>query len=396
MAFRRPADGSLLKLAPIRWLVLLTSMGFTSFFLTLASLPYWAVQGGSSVSAAGLVTTLMLVTTVLSQLTVPSLVTRFGSTNILVLGVLLLTVPASAYLLSSELPWLLVVSAVRGVGFAMVTVITVMLLGSLAPQGRRSEAVGLHGLAVNLPNLVALPVGVALTLGDRFALVTALASAPALVTLFWKRLSSDLEVGSTGGDSPSATLGARHAIKPVIAPALLLLLVCIAVAGYMTFLPIELDDSGRAAAALLVFGVTALVVRWRVGVIADQVGLHYLLPAALLAAALGMLVVGLALLGSSTWLLMVGSAIGGVGYGGIQNLTLVAAFARAGADGIMSASAVWNMSFDTGLAIGALVVGLVAGAGAGIPATYVGCAVALAFAVPLARAAVPSRWRAPR
>jgi predicted MFS family arabinose efflux permease len=393
MVGRRSGEGSLLRLAPIRWLVLLTSMGFTSFFLTLASLPYWAVEGGSSVSAAGLVTTLMLLTTVLVQLTVPSLVLRLGSTNVMVLGVLLLTIPASAYLLSASLPWLLVVSAVRGAGFAMVTVITVMLLGSLAPPGRRSEAVGLHGLAVNLPNLVAVPVGVALTLAGQFAIVTALASAPALVALCWKRLSRDLRVSATGGSAAQSVHGARHAIRPVLAPALILLFVCVAVSGYVTFLPIELDDSRRASSALLVFGLTALVVRWRIGVLADRVGLSYLLPAAVLATAVGMLAVGLALPASHTWLLMVGSAVAGVGYGGIQNLTLVASFVRAGSNGAMSASAVWNISFDTGLAVGAVVIGVIADAGVGIPGTYVACAVALVLAVPLARAAVPSRWR---
>jgi predicted MFS family arabinose efflux permease len=392
MAVGSSSNGSLLRLAPIRWLVLLTLMGFTSFFVTLASLPYWAVQGGASVSAAGLVTTVMLGATVLVQLTVPSLVARFGPTNILVLGVLLLTVPASAYLLSADLPWLLAVSAVRGAGFAMVTVVTVILLGLLAPQGRRSQAVGLHGLAVSLPGLIALPIGVALTLADRFVLATTLASAPALVALFTKRLATDLAVSGP----PAAESGAqqaRQAIRPVIAPALVLLLVCVAVSGYVTFLPIELDDSDRASVAVLVFGATALVARWRVGVIADRVGLQYLLPGSVLAAAMGIVVVGLALMGSSTWLLMVGSAVCGAGYGGTQNLTLVAAFARAGPAGIMSASALWNMSFDTGVAVGAVVVGLVAGAGPGVPGTYVACGIVLALAVPVASAAAPSRWR---
>jgi predicted MFS family arabinose efflux permease len=49
-------------------------------------------------------------------------------------------------------------------------------------------------------------------------------------------------------------------------------------------------------------------------------------------------------------------------------------------------SAVWNASFDTGTAVGALVLGLVA-AGVGLPWTYVLVAGVLLLTLPLARVA---------
>jgi len=64
--------------------------GFTSFCLTLASLPTWAVQGGASRATAGLVTTVMLVTTVVTQALVPAMIIRLGSGPALALGLLLL------------------------------------------------------------------------------------------------------------------------------------------------------------------------------------------------------------------------------------------------------------------------------------------------------------------
>jgi predicted MFS family arabinose efflux permease len=120
-------------------------------------------------------------------------------------------------------------------------------------------------------------------------------------------------------------------------------------------------------------------------VLADRFGTRLLLPLALLVSAAGLGAVALGLAAGAGWVLA-GSALFGAGYGAVQNLTLLAAFARAGAGGATAASAMWNASFDAGTAIGALALGLVA-AGLGLPWTYVLVAGALLVTLPLARVA---------
>jgi predicted MFS family arabinose efflux permease len=83
---------------------------------------------------------------------------------------------------------------------------------------------------------------------------------------------------------------------------------------------------------------------------------------------------------------LVGAAVFGAGFGAVQNLTLLAAFARAGEHGTTSASSVWNAAFDAGTAAGALALGVLA-AGIGLAWTYVLVGALLAAAVPLATAA---------
>ncbi len=58
------------------------------------------------------------------------------------------------------------------------------------------------------------------------------------------------------------------------------------------------------------------------------------------------------------------------GFGAMQNLTLLAAFARAGRAATTTASAMWNTAFDAGMAVGALALGFLA-AGIGLDWTYV-------------------------
>lgn len=378
---------SLWRVPAIRQLVALTLLGFTSFFLTLASLPSWAVAGGTSPGSAGLVTAVMMTSTVIVQAAVPALVTRLGVARVLALGLVLLGAPAPFYLVSQELAWLLVISTVRGCGFAVLTVLGAAMAERVAPPSRHGEAIGIYGLAIAAPSLLAVPAGAALTLSGRFGWVAVLAAAPVLalpLVRMLARAGADHD-GARAAITPGSP---RAAIAAVASPSIVLLAVTLAGSGLVTFLPIERPNGSLASAALLVFGVTGAVSRWRVGVLADWFGSRLLFPSSLCAAAAGLLGIASGLLSGASApeavLVLAGAAVFGAGYGAVLNLSLLVAFARAGRGNATTASAVWNASFDIGLGAGALAVGAVASAGLGLPWTYTGCAVLLLLTVPLA------------
>src|SRR5699024_2115069 len=143
-------------------------LDFTNFFATLSALPSCAARSGVLVGVAGTVTTAMLTCSVVVQLLVPSFVNRYSIVAVLIFVVISLGAPSPLYLFSQDLWWLLVVSVLRGAGFAVLTVLGATFTARIAPPGRRGETIGLYGLAIAVPNLVALPVGVALTLNGHF------------------------------------------------------------------------------------------------------------------------------------------------------------------------------------------------------------------------------------
>ena len=163
----------------------------------------------------------------------------------------------------------------------------------------------------------------------------------------------------------------------------MLFVVTLAGGGLVTFLPIERPDGALATTALLLFGVTGALTRWRAGLLADRFGSGRGLTVAVAGRGRGRDAAhGRRARAGAGWILL-GAALFGAGYGAAQNLTLLAAFARAGAGGTTSASAMWNVAFDAGTAVGALVLGLVA-AGIGLDWTFVVVAAALVAVVPVA------------
>jgi predicted MFS family arabinose efflux permease len=255
------------------------------------------------------------------------------------------------------------------------------LAAQVAPPERRGEAIGLYGLAIAVPNLIAVPAGVALVLDGHIGWVAWLAASPVLGAFLVPVLMRS--TAPQPGPGPAGTR--RAAMRAALAPSLVLLVVTLAGGGLVTFLPIERPDGVVATVALLVLGLTGAVTRWRAGLLADRLGGGRLLPLALVASAVGMVLTAVGLWAGPVWVVL-GAAVFGAGYGAAQNLTLLAAFARAGEGGTTTASAMWNIAFDAGTAIGALALGILA-AGIGLDWTYVVVAGLLAAAVPLASAA---------
>ncbi|WP_448638229.1 MFS transporter [Geodermatophilus sp. URMC 63] len=370
---------SLWRLPAMRALVGATSLGFASYCLTLASLPAYAVAGGASPDTAGVVTAVFLLVTVAVQSAVPALTARLGLGPVLAAGMLALGAPAPLYVVDDGVLWLSAVSAVRGAGFAVLTVLGATLSAQVAPPERRGESIGLYGLAIAVPNLVAVPAGVALVLDGHTAVLSWLAAAPVLALPLVAVLAR--AVPWQGGAGTSSRAAARAAL----APSAVLFVVTLAGGGLVTFLPIERPDGVLATVALLVFGIAGALTRWRAGLLVDRVGTGRLLPSTLLLGAAGMAVVAVGL-PTGDAVVLLGAALFGGGYGAVQNLTLVTAFARAGEGGTTAASALWNASFDAGTALGALVLGVVA-AGAGLSWTYLLVTAVLVAALPVARAA---------
>lgn len=382
---------SLLRSRPVATLVLISLLGFTGFCFTLSALPTWAVQGGAGVGAAGTVTAVLLLSTVLGQLAVPWWTTRFGAGRVMAVGLLALGAPAPFYALSHDLRWLLALSVVRGVGFAILTVVGTLLTFALAPPGRHGEAVGLYGIAIAVPNLLAIPAGVALTQAGWFPWAAVLAGAPVLaVPLAWSlhAVAGPARPAAERSGPDAAGAGRWSAVAAVLSPSVVLLAVTVAVGGVLTVLPIERPDGQLAAAAVLLLGLTGAVTRWRVGALRDRVRGAWLLPTTVAVSGVGaaLLAVGLGL-GSgagATVAVLVGAAVFGAGQGAVQNLTLVDAFALAGPERASTASAVWNVGFDAGTGLGAVAVGALSATALGFPLTMGVCAAVVACTLPLA------------
>lgn len=355
-------------------------------------LPLWATAGGAGPGAAGSVTGVFMAATVVSQLGVPRVLRAIGHRRALVLGCFALGLPAAVLPLSPELPLLVAVAVVRGVGFGLLTVTGAALVADLVPVAQRGRATGIYGVAVGVPQLVLLTGGVGAwaTLGPTPVLlagaVAPLIALPALRFLP-RRLpaSSPAEAPARGEVPPDRGELARRSAGPWAVMA-----VCAAAAGgVITVLPLT-GETTLAALALFVLTAAQLAGRSLSGELVDRTGRAGLVtPVALAAVAVGAGLVALGVgaaagpAGACWGWVLIGAAGVGAGFGAAQNDTLVTLFARAGPARTGAASSVWNTAYDSGTGLGATVLAAVLG-GVGASASFVVAGAACLLVLPVA------------
>lgn len=335
-------------------LLLLASLGaFTGFFLLLSVVPLYTVRIGSQTSGAGFVTGVLMLATVATQLVTPWLLDRLGYRFVLALGLMLLGVPALLFVWAAGLPSILGATLLRGVGFGLVTVVGAALIAELVPEGRRGAGIGLYGLSVGLPNILALPLGVWLVgVVGYDPVFIAGALAPLLVLP-----AALFVIAPAPEDSDESTGRLTGLLDGRLARLFVIFFGATLASGVVvTFLPLAVSG-GVASAALFSLATTTTAARWLAGVFGDRFGARRLLFPGVLATGLGIL--------TPAWtenavLLVAGMALFGAGFGTLQNITLVLMFERVEARNYGSVSAIWNIAFDAGTGFGAAALGLVA------------------------------------
>ena len=373
-------------------LALATFATFVGFQLLLSVVPLYAGSDGGS-SGAGLATAAFMLSTVLTQIRMPRLMERFGYRTTLMAGMLFLGIPAFFYPVARELAPILAVTLLRGVGFGIVTVVFAALVVELAPPGRRGEALGVFGVAIALPTVFCNSLGLWLVDHSGYG-IAFLAGGAAPLVGFVVALGLPWDPPRRGGEEGGGA-GFLEGLRrgPLVRLFLLFAASTSATGVLVTFLPLAVPGTGlySSAAALLIFGLTSTASRWWAGRFGDRRDPHHLLAPGLLASALGM-----AALPQGGPVLLGGAMLFGGGFGLLQSSTLLLTMQRVAESERGLGSALWNVSFDAGTGVGALLFGFLIGGSGFSVAFYLSSALLAASLILVALDRPPLPLRTPK
>lgn len=349
-------------------LLVVTFLAFVNYAALLSVVPMWASFGGAASLAVGSTTGVMMGATIVTQLAAVVVFKLLRLGQMMVIGAVLLGAPTPLYIVSADITWIMVVTVVRGVGFALVVMSGATLVADLAKAGRLSSSASLYGTAAALPNLGALAGGVwiAETWGFHF--------------VFWGAgmaclLGAVLAIGLPPEARGAFTLATLSDVRRIAPPIGLFLLTAASFGAATTFLPISGPSAGQVSLALLIASGALVMGRLGAGVLGDRIAPGRLLFLSVLLVAAGLALTSAAIRDAPS-LLPFGAALLGAGFGACQNDSFVATVHRLGPARTGTASTVWNMAYDGGLGLGAVALGWIIGS-----TGYAGAFLALALGV---------------
>ncbi|MCF4167376.1 MFS transporter [Zavarzinia compransoris] len=375
------------------WLLFLAnffSFMALEFCFPVVSLLIGDLGGGSA--AMGVAMAAMVGAALAARVVGGRLAGRFGLKAIAVAAMIFEGVALILQLVAQEVGLVLVARTVFGIGYGLSTTALNAWVLAAVPNERMGRAVGLFGIGTTFA-MVAGPFAGFIVYVDWGGNTANAGIALAMVAV---ALAVVLPAAETRAAKGAAATGAGPArverrgrpgagVRPA-APVAAIMLMSLCYGTTMSFLPVYAVSLGIADAGVyfLVQALAAVVVRYPAGHVQDRRGLrHVLVPGFLFAAGGYAVLAGL----EGTVGLFAAAALFGAGFGIVEPAVqawMVMIFPKT--EGARANGLFFN-AFDTGMAIGALAVGLLAGF-VGFSWLFAAGAVLLAGAALLSTAAV--------
>lgn len=336
---------------------------FVAFYGLLTSLPIYVVDDlGQSTVDAGLIVTIFLLSAIVIRPFSGKLLEDFGKKRVLMVSMILFTISSFMYLWVHHFTLLLVLRFVHGIWFSIATTATGAIAADIVPIKRRGEGLGYFAMSMNLAVVcgpfIALTLIQATSFTVLFLVLASLITFGVMITAFSKIKESKPKTSEskTKKRMEFSDLLDRKAL-PVALVGSLVALTYSSVISFISTYANELDLLDAASFFFVVFAVVMIASRPFSGRLFDTKG-----PNIVIYPALGFFMIGLLLLSitHSTFMFLLAGAFIGLGYGTIVPCLQTLAIQSTDRHRSGHATATFFTLFDTGIATGSFILGLIA------------------------------------
>lgn len=334
---------------------------FTVFYALLTYVPLYVLEDlNGTVAEGGLATTVFLVSAIIMRLGAGMILDKFGNKEVLVFSVLMFAVSTILYLFVSTLPALLLLRFFHGIWFSLLTTVAGAIAADIIPAERRGEGMGYYAIAMNLAvvagpfiALTMQPLATSQMIYGVFSVIMVIGFLCALMVQVNKvpkqpssmrrlTIHNFLEVKSM----PIASVG---------------FLISFAYASIITFISVYAASLGLLQTAsffFVVFAVAMLLVRPFIGRIFDGKGPDYVIIPSIAIFALGLFTLSIT---ETPGMLLLSGALVGLGYGTLLPSFQTLAIQAADKHRSGYATGTFFAFYDSGIAVGAVALGAMAG-----------------------------------
>ncbi|SFE62433.1 MFS transporter [Alteribacillus iranensis] len=334
---------------------------FTIFYTLLTALPLYVVQDlGKTEVQGGLAGTAMLLSAIIVRPLAGKFVEQFGKKNVLTVTVLLFTATTAGYIWADGFTSLIILRFIHGLFFGVLTTATPVIAAHVIPEKKQGEGLGYFTMAMNVAVVAGPFLGLSLIQFVSFEtlfIILSIAMTAGILCLFGVTVKED---NVRTPKKKKQSFSVEEYIEWKAAPvALMSGLVAFAYAGILSFISTyatNLNMESMSSYFFLIFAVTMLLSRPFMGRLFDTRGPKIVIIPSLVIFASGLALLSVA---HAPLLFLVAAGLIGVGYGAILPCTLSIAVQSSSRERNGQSTATYFMLYDTGIAAGSYVLGVV-------------------------------------
>jgi MFS family permease len=335
---------------------------FLSFYILLVTLPSYALDElHTSSSVAGLMTTVYLLSAIVSRPLAGQWLERAGNKKVLLTALILFAGASLLYFFPKTITGFLVIRLLHGIGFGMATTAVGTIVADLIPSSRRGEGMGYFVLSTNMAMVIGPFIGL-LAMHQWGSQILFILSVIVAVG----SLLTGLSVKQQKMEQPSkievlSSFSVRSLFEasavPISIVGSFLAIVYSALLSFVSIYASEIDLANIASLFFVVYAIILLASRPFTGKWLDQYGPNVITFPCIALFAIGMFILSQSN-GAFTFLLSAGMI--GLGWGTLFPTFQTIAIQDAEPRRRGVATATFLSIYDTGIALGSFIVGIIA------------------------------------
>ena len=335
---------------------------FLTFYILLVTLPSYALDElHSNSSMAGLMTTVFLLSAIISRPLAGKWLERAGNKKVLLTALILFAAASLLYFLPKTVGGFLVIRLLHGIGFGMATTAVGTIVADIIPASRRGEGMGYFAMSTNLAmvfgpffGLLAMQQWGARPL---FILSVIVAFCSLITGLIVKHNTFETPEQTKAHSSFSISSLFEVSAVPISIVGSFMAIVYSALLSFVSIYAGEIHLEHIASMFFVVYAIVLLASRPFTGKWLDQYGPNVISFPCIILFAIGMFILSQSN-GAVTFLLSAGLI--GIGWGTLFPTFQTIAIQDAEPRKRGLATATFLSIYDTGIALGSFIVGVIA------------------------------------
>lgn len=338
---------------------------FTSFQMTLPTLPLYVQEIGSSETWVGIIVGIFTFSALLIRPFGGKLLDTTGRAPVFLVGLVILVISLYSLAISTTILILVVVRIIQGVGWGLSNTASGTIASDLVPKDRRGEGLGYFGLSGNLALAIGPALGLFLVNHIEFStlfIICGSLTMIALVLALTVRYAKPEPLTTLQIEEDASVKTRFNFIEKRALPASsLLFFITFTFGGIATFLPAYTFQQGFEPHYIqlyfVIYAISLVATRFFAGRIYDKRGLTIIFVPGIILIIIGLVLIALL---KSPMYLFIGAIFYGLGFGTVQPALQASAINTTPPRKRGMANATYFSAFDLGVGLGAITFGLIA------------------------------------
>ncbi|MCH7321379.1 MFS transporter [Solibacillus sp. MA9] len=335
---------------------------FFVFYGLVTTLPLYAMGVlGKSDDASGLLVTAFLLSAIFMRPFSGKLLDMFGKKRLLVVSIVFYLLSTVLYVFFKPYALLLALRFFQGIWFSIATTAAGSLAADIIPANRKGAGLGYFTMSTNLAVVLGPFVGLLIVQYANFDVLFIVLSVIVIIGALLAITVQTNDLPKPAHVERNFKFGFHDLFEKKALPlAALASLIAIAYASVLSFLSLYAEQQNLLAAAsyfYAVFAAAMISIRPLTGKIYDTLGAKFVIIPSFVLFAIGLVILANA---SNTWIFLISAVFIGAGYGTLTTSFQSLCIQSTSPERTGYATATYFTLFDTGIALGSYVFGIIA------------------------------------